>query len=288
MRPIALFPPLLLAAAGFSQAPPSGSATGAVHIDGKPLKLAHAYAWAQPNSFEPAKLDTVLLLTPQPVPADHFDGVDGLVAVARRLEHFALFALDEGGTLIREIVAHPVLGQNWIQLSGATRCRFSRKVLTANRIEGGIATPAPEQVLGHAYAVDLQVSAQVVPAPKPEPALHAGIGKALPHGGGEPGKVYLALCSALSKQDVVAVLGLMRASGRTPKDEAQLREGIAFMAEMQPTGIQVVKGYSSGDRATLYVEGMEEKAKQYGTIELVRESGAWKVGKQKWSNRPPQ
>lgn len=288
MRLRSAFLSLLFGLAALAQAPPAGTAAGSVRIDGKPMALAHVYAWAQPNPFEPGVLDTVLLFTPGPVAPAEFAGVEGLFGVAQRLEAFALFTLDRTGRVTGERVAHPALGKETLQLSGSARTSFQKQVLGEARVEGRLATTSVEQVLGHAYEVQVVFAVPVVPAPKPEPLPDAASGQPLPPGGGEPGKAYLAFCKALAKKDPEAILGLMRKGGRTPKDEAQLREGIEFMAALQPSGIRVVKGYVAGDRAALWVEGKEAQETQYGTIALVREAGAWRIGKQKWSNQPPK
>jgi hypothetical protein len=270
------------------QAPPAGQASGSVTIDGKSMKIAHAYAWAQPNPFDNQKTDVVVMLTEKPVPPEAFDGVEGLMAVGRRIQGFVLYAINDQGALTSEVVDHPALGGQWIQMSGATRSSFTKKALSTERVEGAFQTPGVEEVLGHKYQAKVQVAADVTPAPRPEPLPDAKTGKPLPAGGGEPGKAYLALHRAVAKNDVPAVLNLMRKTGRTAKDEADLKEGIEFMSAMQPANPKIVNGFVSGDRAVVYVVGTQEKEKEYGTIEMVREEGVWRVGKQHWSNTPPK
>jgi len=273
-----------------AQAPPAGKASGSVSIDGKAMKLAHAYAWSEPNPFDSQKTDVVVLMTEKPVAAENFAGVEGMMAVARRIGSFALFAIDAEGKLRNEMVDHPVLAGAPIQMSGVTRSSFTKKHLSADQVAGTFQTEGTQEVLGHKYQVKLQVEAAVTPAPRPEPLPDAKTGKALPAGGGEPGKVYLALHRAIATKDAASVLNLMRKTGRTAKDEADLKQGLEFMAELQPASPKIIRGFVSaaGDRAVVYVEGVQENEKQYGTIELVREDGVWRVGKQKWSDAPPK
>ncbi len=270
------------------QAPAAGKASGTITVDGKAMTLAHAYAWAEPNTFDKQKTDVVVLLTEKPVPPEAFTGVEGLLAVGRRIQGFVLYAIDDQGSLTREVVDHPALGGQWIQMSGATRSSFTKKTFSPQRVEGAFQTDGVEKVLGHSYQATVQAAADVTPAPRPEPLPDAKSGQPLPAGGGEPGKVYLALHRAIAKKDVAGVLALMRKAGRNPKDEADLKEGLEFMAAMQPANPKVTGGFVSGDRAVVYVVGTQEKEKEYGTIELVREEGAWRVGKQSWSNTPPK
>ncbi len=270
------------------QAAPAGKASGTITIDGKAVTLAHAYAWAEPNPFDKQKTDVVVLLTEKPVPPEAFVGAEGLLAVGRRIQGFVLYKIDDQGALTGEVVDHPALGGQWIQMSGATRTSFTKKTLSPQRVEGAFQTDGVEKVLGHTYQAKVQAAADVTPAPRPEPLPDAKTGTPLPPGGGEPGKAYMALHRAIAKKDVAAVLSLMRKTGRTPKDEADLKEGVEFMAAMQPSNPKITGGFVSGDRAALYVVGTQEKEKEYGTIELVREDGAWRVGKQSWSNTPPK
>jgi hypothetical protein len=51
------------------------------------------------------------------------------------------------------------------------------------------------------------------------------------------------------------------------------------------TAVKVLKETKNGDGATLSVEGVDaDKAKTKGTIEIVKEGGAWKLGGESWSS----
>jgi hypothetical protein len=51
------------------------------------------------------------------------------------------------------------------------------------------------------------------------------------------------------------------------------------------TGVKVVKEAKSADGVTLTLEATDsDKAKATGTVEIVREDGAWKVGRERWSS----
>ena len=51
------------------------------------------------------------------------------------------------------------------------------------------------------------------------------------------------------------------------------------------TNVKVVKETKSNEGATLTVEGMDGKEKMTGEIQVVRENGAWKMGRERWSNK---
>jgi hypothetical protein len=51
------------------------------------------------------------------------------------------------------------------------------------------------------------------------------------------------------------------------------------------TNLKIVKETAAGDKATLTAEALDpEKAKTTGTIDMVKEGGAWKVGKESWKS----
>ncbi len=60
-------------------------------------------------------------------------------------------------------------------------------------------------------------------------------------------------------------------------------EIIKMMGTM--TGVKVTKEEKVGSGAKLTVEGLDsDKKKLTGTIDIVREGNAWKLGKESWSN----
>ena len=52
------------------------------------------------------------------------------------------------------------------------------------------------------------------------------------------------------------------------------------------TSFKIVKETPSAKGATLTVDGIDaDKAKSTGTIEVVKENGAWRIGKESWSSK---
>jgi hypothetical protein len=53
------------------------------------------------------------------------------------------------------------------------------------------------------------------------------------------------------------------------------------------TGVKILKEAKTADGATLTVEAVgADKAKTTGTIDIVKEGGAWKLSKENWSSGP--
>lgn len=267
--------------------PPPGTASGSFSVDGKVIELHHAYAMAQANPFDEKKTDTAILLTDKPLPEAAFAGVKDLEA-AGRLEprNSVLFVLDESGQAMREVVHHDALGDMSLQMSGMTHADITIKSRADNRIEGSAQTKGPEDFLKHKYEVKAQFEAPIRQAHRDAPPPDARTGKKLPQGGGEPGKAYLALQDAIRKKDLAAIRKAKPADMPDMSDE-DLRKGLEIMAAMTPAKITVDDGYAAGDAAVLYVSGVLEGEKQYGTVKLSRVGGAWRPAGESWSNKPP-
>jgi hypothetical protein len=73
----------------------------------------------------------------------------------------------------------------------------------------------------------------------------------------------------------------------TPADQrAKMFEMIKEMGALK--NVKILKEAKNGDGATLTVEalGPPNDAKTTGTIDIVKEAGAWKLGKESWSSGP--
>jgi hypothetical protein len=66
-------------------------------------------------------------------------------------------------------------------------------------------------------------------------------------------------------------------------DRAQMFQMMKAMGAL--TNVKILKEAKSGEGATLTAEGTgPDKKKTTGTIEIVKEGGSWKVGKENWSS----
>jgi hypothetical protein len=281
----------LLGFAGPSALPPEpaapGTASGSFSVDGKTIELHYAYAMAQANPFDEKKTDTAILLTDTPLSEEAFAGVKDL-EVAGRLEphNSVLVVLDESGQSTREVVHHDALGDMSLQMSGTAHAGIQIASREGGRITGSAQTKGPEDFLKHKYEVRAQFQATIRQAVRDAPPPDAKTGKKLPPGGGEPGQAYLALQDAIRRKDLAAIRKARPADMPDMSDD-DLRKGLEIMAAMTPEKIAIDDGYVAGDAAVLYVSGVLEGEKQYGTVKLSRIGGAWRPAGESWSNKPP-
>ncbi|RPJ85292.1 MAG: hypothetical protein EHM13_01525 [Acidobacteria bacterium] len=266
------------------QAPAAGKASGNVTIDGRSMRVAHVYAWSEPNRADSKKTDVLVLVTQREAAPEAFAGAAGMIEVCGRIHGFILFVVDERGSVSSEIVDHPALDGMRMQNSGVTPSSFTARSFSTERVEGTYQTKGTLNAQGHEYRVEVEVDAAVIPAPRS--VAETAASEPLPSGGGEPGKAYLALHSAVAKKDLAAILNLTRKSGRTAAEEPSIERNLDAMAQFQPTDPKIIDGLVSGDAAVLHVEGIEDGQKRYGRIEMVREGGVWRFVKQQWSDTP--
>lgn len=266
-----------------------GTASGSMSVDGTGMKLNYAYAMAQPNSFDKEKTDIAILISEKPVPDERFKDVEDLRDVAVRQHGWLYFEINDEQKPITEVADHPSLEGTQLQMSGMTRSDFLQKEFTKERIAGSLKTKNADEILGHTYEVDITFSAPILQAKIPEPLPDEKTGKALPPDGGDPGKTYLNFVRAVQKKDLKTVKKFAPSpeEGIDYNDE-ELKDMIEFMAELTPKDLKITKGFVKGDRAVLYVTGTLEGEKQYGTVEMIKKEGSWRVKEESWSDTPPE
>jgi len=124
---------------------------------------------------------------------------------------------------------------------------------------------------------DVAIAGKGPPPPPPKPW-----GTALPSGGGEPGKVYLAMHRATLASDVDAMLKLATKEKADKMREAKKDPEFPKMLEMikafEPAQVRVLSGRADAMRAELQIDGKEsDGAAMTGVVKLVMEAGSWRV-----------
>jgi hypothetical protein len=132
----------------------------------------------------------------------------------------------------------------------------------------------------------------MVSAQGPAPAKQAppAPAKAAPAAATTAGETYLAYLAAMkTAKKAEDVLKFWPAANiaefnKTPAAERpQMFDMLKTMVTMN-TNVKVVKETPTAKGATLAIEGVgpDGKTKQTGTVEMVKEGGAWKVGNESW------
>jgi hypothetical protein len=266
----------------------AGTASGTLTIDGKGIPLKYAYAMSQPNTFDDAKNDIAVLLTEKSLPDGALNGIGDLRDATRNHHGYAYFKINNAGKPIYELIDHPATKEgkySQIQMSGFTHAGFVPGRMGKDRVEGSFATSKPEDFMTYKYEINAEFSAPLLKAKLPEPLPNAKDGKKLPAGGGAPGKVYNTHRKAIRDKDVAA---LRRMAPDSETSDSDLEKAIDFMNTISPATPKITRGYVKGDKAVLYVEGVLEGKKQYGTVELAAKGKTWFIVHENWSNKPPK
>jgi hypothetical protein len=101
---------------------------------------------------------------------------------------------------------------------------------------------------------------------------------------------YMSYRTAFDKATAVEeLLPLMSKAVRakveaTPKEErAKMFEFLKEMSKM--SGVKIVKETKNADGVMLTVEGVQDKEQRVGQIQIVKEDGKWKMGRESWSGK---
>ena len=140
-----------------------GTASGTLSIDGKVVKLTHAYAGSRPNPFHEDQRDTLILLTDAALGPDALKAPD-LEEASRAVANSVLFAINAKGESIREVVHHAALGAQSLQMSGFTNAAYTAGPASKDHIEGSFATKHVEDFAGHKYELAVTFRASFVKA----------------------------------------------------------------------------------------------------------------------------
>jgi hypothetical protein len=269
-----------------------GRAEGSLVINGKSTPLRFAYARYDNSVLEGSARDLVVLLT------------DRQVAPSALANSSALLRLEAGGQLVLVEARLTESGQP-VRLAfhkgnkPISAMKFDAKsiVVTAAAVEGTVAID--HVFLGDKVVVHVRFRAPIgagsasIPAPEivdattmftPSSHSQQSGARALPRGGGEPGKVWRAYDAALRKNDNVTLFQLMTAAAAE-----RFRNDRAFSMKVafRPRKVEIVSGNVNGDIATLQVRGTALKTgstatTRIGTVTLKKEYGAWKVDDEEW------
>lgn len=142
---------------------------------------------------------------------------------------------------------------------------------TRERITGRWVLAEPEDFMGReTYDYDLRFDVAIAPTP----------GSALPAGGGEPGEAYRAWARAIAAGDIATLRRMMGedAEWQLPRDNPiRVKETLKSLRDGQPLDPEVLRGRLQGDRATLWVRGVDrDDLPQSGRVSMQRTRDGWR------------
>jgi hypothetical protein len=109
------------------------------------------------------------------------------------------------------------------------------------------------------------------------PVATTDYGDPLPAGGGEPGKAYAALHTAMVAWDYPAAKPYFTDAAQAEYAEHGEEIVQSFRKEHPDKSYKIVRGFVRGDRALLLVEGETSYSKVKTEAQMVREKGTWRI-----------
>lgn len=262
----------------------AGGVQGTCSLEGKPMKFVDAYAAMAPDPFEKTKKVPMIWFLTVPLPAgalagkkpDEFDDV------------FTEHAFDKDSTKMElrlDSAKKLVEGLQLYVPPGTSRSMSSNEVGTLTLKAPIGARASGRWVLSDDDDIKCNLTFDVAMGASGAAAVPAKAwGAALPAGGGEPGKAYMAMHRATLAGDVDAMIKLATkaraAEMAKARKEPDFKMMLEFIKAMEPKETRVVSGRADATRAELQIAGKEgDGAAMTGTAKLVMEDGAWKIEK---------
>jgi hypothetical protein len=240
-----------------------------------------------PLSFAVAKqdgADLVVLLSNIPVTPEQFADIGEMMNLA---DSGKLTGIEVEITPAKKIISSQIYSPEFHlqgnRFSAVGMHELNATTFKKTEVAGKLATSHPSSFNDVPFSYSATFSA-AVKAPKPEapPKLK---GTALPAGGGDIGKAYLAFSNNVAKGDMNAVRSGVSAERAKEMNTPDFKEMFPLMQAMEPKSIKVTGGAVDGDNATLTATGTSDGDKATGTITMVREGGKWKVAKESWKSK---
>lgn len=255
---------------------------GQCTYEGKALVFVDAHAALAPDPFEEKQkvpmlwfttkaLDHSALATAKPDEID--DAVMDQVFEQESAKLELRFAAD--GKLIEGLQLYVPPGNNR-SVSSNEVGKLQLKVPMATRATGRFLLIDDSEL-----KCDLQFDVAIA-GKGPPTALPKPWGVALPAGGGEPGKVYLAMHRATLAGDIDTMLKLATKERgdkmREARKDPEFPKMIAMIKAFEPAQVRIVSGRADATRAELQIDGKEsDGAKMTGVVKLIKEAGGWRI-----------
>lgn len=250
--------------------------SGTMYNDGKAIALPYAYAYRTADRFNKGQQMTSVVFSDKAIDAaaladatDRGDALDDQLRGATRVE---LNIEADGNVQNLNIQMDGYSGST----SGSGWYTLDLKQNDDARIEGSFRSNDEEDKTSGRY-YDLGFALDLPGA--------ADLGAALPAGGGDAGKAYLAYSKALAKGDIDALAKIMTQSRADEllahRNDADFKEMFSFIQGMALKNPKYVNGNSKGDTATLEYSGTDaDGGAVTSVVTMQREGGAWKLAKE--------
>ena len=268
---------ILALACGLAHADGSGT----LYQDGKPLALVSAYAYRGPDPFDKTKEVTTVVFSDRKIDAAAANAASNrgeAVEDQLRRDNATRVELNleaDGSLQNVNIVSDGSSGSQ----SGSGWYTMALAKNDTKRIEGTFrSNDEADRKSGRFY--DLKFALDIAGPPD--------LGAALPPGGGDPAKAYMAYLAALNKGDVDALAKTMTkersAEILAHRSDPDFKTMFGFIQMSAMRDPKVTRGFSKGDSATLELSGKDGDGNAAtSTATMTKEGGSWRLAKESMS-----
>ena len=231
-----------------------GRASGKMIYQGKTTTLNYVYAKEDRDLLDESVYEVDLLFSERPasqIPPDATHPYALKIRINRKQNLGA--TVYKAGSLEASLVS---------SLNALAISSFSNQILEAKLYS--------EKVILDKLEYDVKFKAAIEPDEKDIPVT-ARTGKALPPGGGAPGKTYLEFAKLFPT--VMSRQGFEQLRKYLP-DNA---EPASLMAGIGLSSVQVVSGFSQEKKATISIKATYQGSPCTGKVNLINESNQWKI-----------
>jgi hypothetical protein len=255
--------------------------SGTLYQDGKPLALVSAYAYRGPDPFDKTKEITTVIFSDKKIDAAAANAAanrgEAVEDQLRRANATRVELNLEGDGSFQNV--NIVSGGSSGSQSGSGWFTLHLARNDAKRVEGTFeSNDEADKKSGRFY--DLKFALDIAGPPD--------LGAALPPGGGEPAKAYMAYLAALKKGDIDALAKTMTTERSREilahRNDPDFKVMFGFIQDSAIRDPKVTKGFSKGDSATLELAGKDGDGNSAtSTATMTKEGGSWRVAKESMS-----
>jgi len=248
-----------------------GVATGKLTLGGKTAALMHAYALAQPDTFDKTKENVLIVLSGIAVPKDSlWDDFPGLKLAGAGQLHAILVVLNADRSVKSASILHNAFPDT-DGFYGLPQPKVELKTFDGNRVVGTLSSGKGVQLEKKDFDFSATFSAQILHRPAPTATGAAAAQTA-------PGKVVLAFLRALSAGDKARMRQLMSADYGKPLDGPQgqniVNQWKASRGKAPITEIGAVEIHGKTASVVMVDKANPENPPKFT---LALEGGEWKI-----------
>jgi hypothetical protein len=261
-----------------------GTATGTLTWKGQTHQIKYAYALQTENPYDENKRDAfILLLADAPVTDDisRLDQSDMARLLIEKNLHGIVFGIDANNGIFSTDLPRG--------FSGGV-AEFEPGQMKPELIEGRVHSNGIQKFIDDTYEFDIRFQAAV----QAQKVIDAKNGTALPKGGGEPGKAYIAYSKALASGDLESIIKFRETTSEQLQElekmkkesPEEFKEGMEMISAFTNKNIRILEGYTNGTEAMMTVEGVDSFSSKpdRGRVEMKLINGQWKFVHEKWDS----